>query len=284
LSTRIVELFGIPADAKRPGWEDLVRSQSCPFLDRKCVKVRKSVPDVSIGTCIVAHGQERLATVICPKRLQERQQIFFDCFHLLGHEPGNEVHAVPEVEIPGGSLDFVLVSARDGKVRDFVGIELQTLDTTGTLWPERQRFLHEAGITTDREDRESRKPFGMNWKMTAKTILVQLHHKIRTFEHLQKRLVLVVQDRLLEYMRREFSFGRLNDPAFVGDPMHIHAYRLLQSREANKLALRSRTSTDVAGVAAALGLQADPKVGLDVIVAALEAKMSDSTRVSVLSR
>lgn len=42
----------------------------------------------------------------------------------------------------------------------------------------------------------------MNWKMTAKTILVQLHHKIDTFESISKHLVLVVQDYLLDYMKR----------------------------------------------------------------------------------
>lgn len=32
--------------------------------------------------------------------------------------------------------------------------------------------------------------------MTAKTTLVQMHHKIQTFEHVNKRLVLVTQDGL----------------------------------------------------------------------------------------
>lgn len=27
------------------------------------------------------------------------------------------------------------------------------------------------------------KKSGMNWKVTAKTVLVQIHHKIQTFEH-----------------------------------------------------------------------------------------------------
>jgi len=36
------------------------------------------------------------------------------------------------------------------------------------------------------------------------TILVQLHHKIDTFEHIRKNLVLVVQNCLLEYMQNEF--------------------------------------------------------------------------------
>jgi hypothetical protein len=37
----------------------------------------------------------------------------------------------------------------------------------------------------------------MNWKMTAKTILVQMHHKVETFEHINKKMVLVIQDVLL---------------------------------------------------------------------------------------
>ena len=45
--------------------------------------------------------------------------------------------------------------------------------------------------------------------MTAKTILMQLHHKIQTFEHVNRKLVLVVQDKLLEYMEREFDFTHL---------------------------------------------------------------------------
>src|SRR5205085_3458321 len=120
--------------------------------------------------------------------------------------PGNELRIVPELAVPGGSIDYCLVSVRDGKPRDFVGIELQTLDTTGTVWPERQRFLRRHKVRVKREHAASAKLFGMNWKMTAKTILVQLNHKIATFEHLWKRLVLVMEVCLLDYMRSEFAF------------------------------------------------------------------------------
>ena len=48
--------------------------------------------------------------------------------------------------------------------------------------------LKELGLSNSNKDVES-KPFGMNWKMTAKTILVQLHHKIETFESINKHLV-----------------------------------------------------------------------------------------------
>lgn len=248
-------------------------------MGRRCLKNRKSEPEISIGTCTLAHGEERLPVVICPIRFRERQQIFFDCLHLLkNHEPGNEIHAIPEISVPGGSVDFFLVSARNGKVRDFVGLELQTLDTTGTVWPERQRFLAAAGLSVPKKDVDSDKPFGMNWKMTAKTILVQLHHKIQTFEHLNKKLVLIIQDHLLAYMEKEFSFGHLASPALDGDPLHLHAYALKPGMGEFKLNLATRKSTDAEGVATALGLQASAKVELRVIVAALEAKMSDLTR------
>ena len=45
--------------------------------------------------------------------------------------------------------------------------------------------------------------------MTAKTILMQLNHKIATFEHVGKRLVLVLQDCLLDYMRRALAFQHI---------------------------------------------------------------------------
>ena len=89
-------------------------------------------------------------------------------------------------------------------MKDFVGIELQALDTTGTVWPERQKLFDQKGISVPIEDIESSKKFGINWKMTAKTILVQLHHKIKTFESVNKHLVVVVQDHLMEYMKGEF--------------------------------------------------------------------------------
>ncbi len=178
----VLELFGeATLDERGPQWDTVLGRQWCPFLDRKCIKVRKSEPEVSIGTCSVLYGRAKRPIVICPYRLLERGQIFTDCLHLLSmHEPGNEIHTVPEVSVPSGSVDYFLVSVRDGKVKDFVGIELQTLDTTGTVWPARQRFLRKVGLDVVREEAAPYKTCGMNWKMTAKTILVQLHHKIQT--------------------------------------------------------------------------------------------------------
>lgn len=277
--SKVVELFGLSAAKPGVDWKTVVIGQQCIYANKKCYKIRKSDPDTAIGSCTVIYGRELEPVIICPTRLIERRQIFTDCFHLLTtHEPGNELHIVSEVSIPGGSVDYFLVSVKNGKVKDFVGIELQTLDTTGTVWPERQRLLKELGVPRDDDGENSDKSFGMNWKMTAKTILVQMHHKIHTFEHVNKKLVLVVQDKLLNYMSREFRFDHLCNPASLGDSMHLHAYRIgVQADKSYKLAMKSRLSTDADGIGLCLGLQAEARIELEQIIQALQAKVSAST-------
>lgn len=277
MNSKVLEIFGANKSSENVEWNQILESQQCPFLSRKCIKVRKSQPEVAIGTCTVKHGKGKKNIVICPHRLLERHQIFTDCLHLLTlHEPGNELHLMSEISVPGGSVDYFLVSLRERKVRDFVGIELQTLDTTGTVWPERQKLLAQKGISVPAEDIESAKNFGINWKMTAKTILVQLHHKIETFENINKHLVVVVQDHLMEYMKGEFSFGHLN-AARLGDSMHMHSYTLKENPSTYRLDLSERRSTDAKGISACLGLQADPIVALEDIIVVLESKISDDT-------
>ena len=274
--TRVAELYGRPTFGPAD-WKAIADGQRCPFLDRKCLKNRKSEPDITIGTCTMIYGRQLRPVMICPFRLLERSQIFTDCVHLLKlHEPGNELRIIAELAVPGGSIDYCLVSVRNGKPRDFVGIELQTLDTTGTVWPERQRFLRQHSVRVRQEDASSGKPFGMNWKMTAKTILVQLNHKIATFEHLSKRLVLVVQDHFLSYMRGEFAFGHIRGVR-DGDAMQFHAYELRKGAAAYTLRLDERLSTDAAGIAMCLGLRAETRVELQTILDQIEVKLPQST-------
>lgn len=276
---KVTELFGYSTKAKGTKWASIINGQQCPYAGKRCYKTRKSDPSIAIGTCSVLYSGSDEPIVICPTRLTENRQIFTDCLHLLTtHEPGNQLHIVSEVSVPGGSVDFFLVSARDNKVKDFVGIELQTLDTTGTVWPERQRLLKELGVPRADAAEDSEKPFGMNWKMTAKTILVQMHHKVQTFEHVNKKLVLVVQDKLLDYMKREFRFNHIHTPAMLGDSLHLHCYTLKSdAAKQYQLALLTRGSTDSAGVAECLGLQTEAKVELEDIIRALERKISATT-------
>ncbi len=277
--SKVVEIFGKGAHAVDVNWPEVITAQQCIFLNKKCYKIRKSDPATAIGTCTVLYGKPQEPIIICPTRLIERRQIFIDCLHLLTmHEPGNELHLVPEVTVPGGSIDYVIVSAKDGKVCDFVGIELQTLDTTGTVWPERQRLLAELGVPRKDDAEHSEKTFGMNWKMTAKTILVQMHHKVQTFEYVNRKLVLVIQDKFLAYMTGKFKFDHLKNPPLVGDSLHMHAYKMSQVDNGDfKLSLAARLSTDALGIATCLGLQAEARIELEQIIMALQAKISPAT-------
>ena len=279
--SRVREFFTFSIEKDNIQWKNVVKKQQCRYSNKRCFKVRKSQAEISIGTCTVQYGQDNKDIIICPHRLTERKQIFSDCLHLLtSHQPGNELHLISEVSIPGGSVDYFLVSTDpDRKVKDFVGIELQTMDTTGTLWPERELVLQDLGLKKNVPPPQ--KPFGMNWKMTAKTILVQLHHKIDTFESINKHLVLVIQDHLLEYIKNEFSFGHINAQPLIGDSMHIHSYKLKKEEKDFKLVLDSRHSTDSNGISKLLGLNANAKIGFDEIAKILETKISDSTIFSI---
>jgi hypothetical protein len=116
--------------------------------------------------------------------------------------------------------------------------------------------------------------------MTAKTILVQLHHKIGTFEYLQKHLVLIIQDNFLDYMKKEFNFRNINNPSLVGDSLQFHSYSLVG--ENNKsLKLKERLSTNSVGIAECLGLNAEKSVDLEIMFETIEKKISNKTLLKI---
>lgn len=272
---KVIELFGKNTRNEKINWEKLVQKQICPFTNKQCYKVRKSDSNISIGTCIVGYGVENTPIVICPNRFLQNHKVFIDCLHLLHlHQPGNDIHVIPEFAVPGGSVDYIITSVKDGKAVDFVGIEFQTLDTTGTVWPYRQRFLKMKGL--DISVPNEIKNYGMNWKMTAKTILVQMHHKIDTFENLNKHIVLIIQDKLLNYMRKEFDFSVVNNPALTGDSLQFHSYSIDEKNQFS-LSLKERISTNSDGMTRCLGLKAEARVELSNLLQSIEKKISAKT-------
>ena len=115
--SRLLELFGLPTTSRGRAWTEVVRDQQCPYLNRKCVKVRKSQPDLAIGTCAVSHGQNLQPLVICPHRLIQNSTVFVDCIHLLTrHRPGNQFHGYEfETTSSGNRLQLVERLSTDAK-------------------------------------------------------------------------------------------------------------------------------------------------------------------------
>jgi hypothetical protein len=80
----------------------------------------------------------------------------------------------------------------------------------------------------------------------------------------------------LDYLQREFDFGHLNNGR-IGDSMHIHSYGLLETGQRFRIQFDQRLSTDSAGVARCLGIQAAAHVELETITDDLERKLSLQT-------
>ena len=116
--------------------------------------------------------------------------------------------------------------------------------------------------------------------MTLKTILIQMHHKSETFEHLNKHLVLIIQKPLYEHMKLDFDFDGI-DGVRLGDPVHIHSYDFDEKDNKLCLSLHTRVSTDSAGIAKCLGLNAEGKVELQDMISILEPKLLESNRLRV---
>ena len=69
----------------------------------------------------------------------------------------------------------------------------------------------------------------------------------------------------------------LNEPARLGDAMQFHVYGLTNTESAFRLELKSRLSTDQAGISQCFGLKADAKIDLQQIINTLEPMLSDAT-------
>jgi hypothetical protein len=79
-------------------------------------------------------------------------------------------------------------------------------------------------------------------------------------------------------MKKEFSFSHLNKTPSVGEPMHFHAYKLEIGDDKNyHIRLHERLSTDSDGIATAMGLMAEAKIELELILKKLESKISEKT-------
>lgn len=262
----------------RAQWSNVLKAQHCSYLNKTCIKTRKSDPDISIGTCTV--GYQGIPTIICPHRFLQRRQIFLDAIHLLKrHDPGNQLHVVPEVQVPGGNIDYFVVSTHRSEVRDYLAIEIQALDTTGTVWPSRQQVIDK--LLEVPAELPKANSYGMNWKMTAKTILVQLHHKVTTLELLNKKMILIIQDVFFDYMVEHFSTASLHD-AEDEDSTHFHIYEVTQLGDKTfSIDLTSRHSTTAVGIEQVLGLRRDAAVSEETLTARIRAKISDETLLTI---
>lgn len=199
MALRIVEFFGYsPKDASDAA--GLARqSLACPFVDGICTKRLRGDRGVKLigGACTVRQATPN-PVICCPKRL------YAGGYQILQHVadvvfgpglpfiPGNQASTDPrdgdrvlafgsslggEVKLPsvggrgGFFVDWILARVdRQNELREFVAVEVQSIDTTGNYRQERDAYL--AG-----SEFAGYSKAGINWENVNKRILPQLIYK-----------------------------------------------------------------------------------------------------------
>lgn len=220
--------------------------ENCPFIGTKCKKRRKSEPEITIGTCSVGYkkrGQEEYSPhIICPHRF--KVDTVFDAISDLFVEDG-ELFLVPEKSLMGTSVDFVMGKKEDGEVIDFAGVEIQALDTTGSVWQHKIAYEDEDQSMTD-----VNKTYGINWAMSiTKTMMQQAYRKGQAFDLWDENLIFIVQDVSIEYLRQNYDTSELRE-ARPEDPVHFYSFTMNFNQETQEyeLELSEKLSSTIAGV------------------------------------
>lgn len=127
------EVFGFPTDNHSDEAIRHRKEKLCPFSDY-LVECNKTNAGQVIGTCSNQHKGTKY--IVCPHRMEEDNLLFEDAAReALGENAEYEVLKEVRLQYEDGSsvgnIDFVVVDASQGEVRDFASLEVQTVYTSG---------------------------------------------------------------------------------------------------------------------------------------------------------
>jgi hypothetical protein len=195
---RLVEFFGFDPQDTSPAAVAVRRDKACPFVGGRCIKTvdTEKFGTLISGACTVAPTQSG-PVIVCPNRMyagdyavlsdvatacfgagvrlcrsrQDAERDGNDVF-VFGKRWGKELRVPNRAKKGSYFVDWVLAHVDAlGNLKDFVAVELQTMDTTGSY----QRQVAELyGL-----DLASfpQKQSNLNWENVAKRILIQLIYK-----------------------------------------------------------------------------------------------------------
>ena len=281
MTYRANELFGKFTNGKTfPDVSQDLITQPCPYRkENVCFKNRKSSPEIKIGTCSAYVLQRDTApSIICPYRMTENNRIFNDCLSMID-TTGTDLYLIPELYTEAGNIDYVLASIQDDSVIDFVGIEIQTLDTTGSIWPYRQEMLIENGYSVEMPVRTSKMSFGSNKKMSGKTILAQMVQKVELFSNIGKSIVLVIQDSFLDCMKNDFDFSRIHQ-ARQRDTVHFHSYSFVENNDSMHIKFENAESMSATDFENIMGMNSLDDDSIQIINSRILSRVCDEYRYS----
>ena len=189
----IVELFGFAPDDQTPEVAAVRANASCPFVGGKCVKQFKS--GLISGACALKPTNSG-PVICCPNRMYaEDYKVLLDVARdafgagmrlcrtaanaagdgtavvVFGKRWGKELRLPNRIKGGGYFVDWIL--ARLGpnrRLEEFVAVELQTMDTTGSYEAQVHRLLRTGTALPDKQS-------NINWENVSKRILPQIIFK-----------------------------------------------------------------------------------------------------------
>lgn len=215
----LVEIFGHAPNDVTPKARKYWELKACPFVGRACTKYDHT-NTICYGTCSVTNaGQE---VVICPNRLYAghyepirhvSEDVFgklpfmmfdeyikasspsLECVVALGQNSGKEV------KLSRMSMDWVLAHIRKGRLVEYVGIEVQSIDITGNY---RDAWYAARDMRPD----IPASGHGLNWANVHKRLMPQIIRKGLVYsrsELVKKGLFFIVPEAV--YQRFEEIIG-----------------------------------------------------------------------------
>jgi hypothetical protein len=199
----------------KKGFDPALQSHECPFIKSTCLKRTKQLPNNEpYPVCTIwrreSTNPDDDLIFVCPKRFYAVDfltEVIDACWP--GEKPKNP-HVAPEVQMKGfGNVDFVIADVLpNGEVGQFLSVELQAIDITGSVFPAYQALR--AG-----EDLPKRPTYGLNWDNVYKRYITQLIRKGYFHHHWKSKIVAVIPEQVYQSIVSRADFLRSTD---VKDP------------------------------------------------------------------
>lgn len=219
------EVFGHPIDIHSAEAHRDRERYWCPFTQQECDKESRLI-DYPMGVCSVRYDQDVIA--LSPRRFLQDNTVFYD---IADHHfnDRNNLLLFDEISVPGaghlGRFDFVMVKHRplSSEIEDFVVIEFQTGQTTGT-----GHLVQAVEDFSQGEDISGTSyGFGLNLADIWKRAFTQILTKGIALERWGHKMFWVVQEPIYEDL-----LDRYNLHGMTYDPNHNTVFAIYDLRRA----------------------------------------------------
>lgn len=199
------EIFGYTPEQEADEKKENLDNEYCRFIDGKCTKKseKESIEKRSLqfGVCSAYHSGRHMGDaepcIICPRRIEQNDVIFYDAARVLGNSDNFEIKKEIHISAIDSKFDYFVTNQNDvGEITDFCALEPMMLSTsdTGDLVDGFLDFL-------DYGEMDDRYGYGINWRQVIGRMESQLFMKGRIIEDMNEQMMWGIQDVFWDYIK-----------------------------------------------------------------------------------